>query len=427
MVVPIVISKKEILSLYNKASEKEINETLVKLGPLERAFSSFLNAEAKLKTVKPSELVHLFDECSDTRISVDGLYSVLWQLCPGGDIVGHHEVNMLVDHLRLRTSSFLERSGKLHRIAEHDHAFGSGGDFVKTIHATTSACIILAPLVKFCKTGTVNVTSHYGSSQAIAGMGYSEGEFIPAKVNHLLEKYGFAFVSLASLGYPYSQKLREARKRLWDIASSSLHQNYNAGIGKWRTILQNTEVPIDIFKIISPNAQLLNPLHHSTGVCHISMIPYVLSVYLHLGCQGVIVHGYDGIDEVSNASVDEIFPNNVFIHIGREYVKIVEFSPDDIGIVRCSIEEIQEDEDIAVEAKEFWNIISGVEKGPKREFLVANAAALLVASGKVKFDGENLIEMMSRCVTMVNDLIDSGRSYENFKRLVDEVQGTILD
>lgn len=414
----VVLKKCELRSLYNGASEQERYRVLTKLGPLKNTFSTFLDTEENLERLDFQKIAHLFDSCFDSGVSVDGLCNVLYELSPGNGAIGHHEVNAIVDHLRLQVRQRLAQRGKPLPLAEHDHAFGSGGDFVKTIHATTSACIILSPIVHFCKTGTMNVTSHYGSSQIVAGMGYAENEFTPSDINYLLSQYGFAFVSLSSLGVPYSQSLKEARKLLWDDTVSLIQQRRSTESGAWRHALQMTDVPLDIFKIVSPNAQLLNPRHHSTGVCHLKMIPYVLSIFLHLDTEGVITHAYDGIDEISNASVDSIYPNNLIVRVGKEDVTIVEFSPEDIGIARCAPAAIAEDDTIGAEAEEFWRIVSGASIGARRDFLIANAAALLVANGKYEENGDELLDTFARCVGIANGLIDSGKSYKHFHGLV---------
>lgn len=416
--ISVVIGKDELRSFYNGASDQERYHTLTKLGPLRTTFSAFLDDEADRKRPQFQKIAQLFDSCFEQGTSVDGLYNVLRELSPGNGIVGCDEVNKLVDHLRGQVQQRLAQRGRHLQLAEHNHAFGSGGDFIKTIHATTSACIILAPLVRFCKTGTVNVTSHYGSSQIVAEMGYAENEYEPSDVNYQLSQYGFSFVSLSSLGVPYSQSLKAARKVLWDDTVSLIDQRWNREIGGWRRALQTTDVPLDILKIVSPNAQLLNPRRHSTGVCHLKMIPYVLSTFLHLDTEGVVTHAYDGIDEISNAAVDSIYPNNLVIRVGKEDVTILEFSPEDIGIARCAPQAISEADSIAAEAEEFWRILSGTDTGAKRDFLVANAGALLVANGKYQDNGDELLDTFGRCVEIVNDLIDSGKSYENFHDLV---------
>ena len=61
---------------------------------------------------------------------------------------------------------------------------------------------------------------------------------------------------------------------------------------------------------------------------------------------------------------------------------------EDIGLSRTIIEEIHDEEIVEDEASAFWQIISGVERGPKMDFITANVAALLVAGDKISYSDE---------------------------------------
>jgi anthranilate phosphoribosyltransferase len=415
-----VISKRDLQLLYSNGPTREQAKVLAQLGPLQQPFNKFIENERTLDPIDDSKLVELFLACDDSKKNVSQVIDVLHQLSPGNGKVGFRQVNHLVDYLRERIFRLIERQGKHVALHAHDHAFGSGGDFKKTIHATTNACIVAAPLVTICKTGTTNVTSHHGSSQTIKSIGYNKQSFDANHINHILSKYGFAFVSLVSLGFPYSRTLKSARKSFWNEAVSIINKQLEINQQNWQDTLKGAEIPIDIFKIVSPNAQVLDPLHHSTGVCHLSMIPYVLSIYLHLNSKGVIVHSYDGIDEISTASTTYTLssPNNLILKVDSDEVTILEFSPEDIGLSRTTIEAIQEEEIVEDEASDFWRIISGVERGPKRDFITANVAALLVAGGKISYSDEGLVGQLRMGVHIAEELIDSGKSYENFKKLI---------
>jgi anthranilate phosphoribosyltransferase len=298
------------------------------------------------------------------------------------------------------------------------------------MHATTSASIVAAPLVTICKTGTTNVTSHHGSYQAMRELGYNQIEVNPAHLKNLLVKYNFAFVSLAALGFPYSDALKEARKKLWAKNLSEVNRRYRPEKNNWQEVVKNLDIhlDIDIFKIVAPNAQVLNPVHHSTGVCHLGMIPYVIGIYLHLGNAGMIYHCYDGIDEVSNASVNvsRDVPNNLIVKVDSESITIAEFSPEDIGLERVSMEEIKEEKDLKDEINIFWQIISGEKEylKSKRDFIVANAALLLVTGNKVPNLDGNIVNQLRAGVDLAQYLIDSGKSRDNFSHLLLELRNS---
>jgi anthranilate phosphoribosyltransferase len=365
--------------------------------------------------------LRLFDACSDPERSTDELISILRTLSPGNGRVGYRQVNLLIDHLRTRIAQFMEvRHFFPHQLVPHDHVFGSGGDFFKTIHASTISSIVVAPLLTICKTGTNNVTSLHGSAQAMQQIGYGTYDLNVEQVNAELRNSGFAFISLGALGFPYSAQLKAAREYLWREAKQLFEAKCAVGKPGWQDAIQSTTIPLDIFKTVPLNAQVLYPQHHTTGVCAPGMLPYVLSIYLHLQSQGLIVYNYDSIDEVANASSDPTpyAPNNLLLHVSAEEIALAECSPEDLGFARAELSEIREEEDLDVVNDDFWNIISGRERGPKRDFIAANTAVLLVAAGQVPAESGDLIAQLRVGIKMVEDLIDSGRSEENFRHLL---------
>ncbi|MBE9005200.1 hypothetical protein IQ259_09120 [Fortiea sp. LEGE XX443] len=416
------ISKQDIQLLYSQIAASKKRHILSKFGTLEPVFQKFLETESKTESINNTDLIKTFDSCNDPSKNIAELTEILKNIAPGNGVIGFRQVNFFVDYLRQKIWQYLQEKGYKLNLIPHDHAFGSGGDFIKTMHATTSASIIVTPLVTICKTGTTNVTSHHGSSQAMTELGYNHIQVNPIYIRQSLEKYNFAFVSLADLGFPYSDNLREARKHLWQQNLTEINYKYNPANNNWTEILKNTDIAIDIFKIVSPNSQVLNPVHHSTGVCHLKMIPYVLAIYLHLGSKGIISHCYDGIDEISNAFVNQQqdIPNNIIIKIDDDSITIAEFSPEDIGIERVSIKEIAAEEDVKVEMKIFREILAGEKHcfQGKRDFLLANAGLLLLAANKVPNIHEDIVSQLKTGVQMAEYLIDSGKSEKNFYQLL---------
>ncbi len=418
------ISKEEFRLIYSTKLIRKNNPILDKLGVLKPVFENFIEIENNTQPIDYIELIQLFDSCSDNTKSIEDLIQTLRKISPGNGRVGFNEVNFIVEHLRNKVWKYLKDKQYSLDLIPHDHAFGSGGDFIKTIHATTHASIIAAPILTICKTGTGNITSLHGSSQAMMELGYNHIQVSPSSVKELLANYNFAFVSLADLGFPYSDKLKEARKKLWYQNLKKIQLRYKPTPYNWQEILKKTDIPIDIdiFKIVAPNAQVLNPVHHSTGVCHLAMIPYVLAIYLHLGSKGIIYHCYDGIDEISNACVNPIkgTPNNLVIKVDSENITIAEFSPEDIGLETVSIEEIKGGSDLKEEINIFREIIFEGKQcfKSKKDFLIANASLLLVAGEKVTNLHEDIIKQIKEGVKLAENLIDSGKSGNNFSRLL---------
>lgn len=402
-------------------SQERKEDILCQLGSLRPIFEQFLEHERQLHPPNNATLAATFDACSDPTQSPEMLLEFLHELAPGNGRIGHQQVNFLADHLRARVEGYLQRLGQpLEQLHTHDHVFGSGGDFCKTIHASTAAAITAAPLVKICKTGTTNVTSCHGSAQAMEIFGYHHQHLSIQTLNQELDQFGFTFVPLSALNFPYSQALKEARERLWHEAMDTLTQHCAVGAPQWQKTLRTTPITLDIFKIVSPNAQVLRPAHHSTGICSLPMLPFVLSLYLHLGSEGMIVHCYDGIDELSNASslMGEELPNNLLVQVTRDEVIFEECSPEDMGLTRAKLEDIQEEVDLGASQDEIWHILSGEKRGPKRDFIVLNAALLLVAQESNSQLDLDLSTQLQTAIQRIEKLIDSQRVANNFSALL---------
>ncbi|MDZ8237610.1 MAG: hypothetical protein RMZ69_10635 [Nostoc sp. ChiQUE01a] len=416
------ISKQDFRLLYSEGFLSEKRKIWKQMGFLGQVFEHFSEVENSNESINNTELIELFNTCSDHSKTIEELTETLRKLSPGNGRIGFNQVNFLVDYLRKKVWKYLQEKQCNINLVPHDHAFGSGGDFIKTMHATTNACIIVAPIITICKTGTGNITSPHGSAQAMIELGYNHIQFNPLSLKELLVRYNFAFVSLANLGFPYSDKLREARKQLWQQNLMEIYRRYEITKENWQEILKKTDIPIDIFKIVAPNAQVLNPVHHSTGVCHLGMIPYVLGIYLHLGSKGIIYHCYDGIDEISNACVNPLkdIPNNLIIKVDSENITIAEFSSEDIGLEIADIEEIKGEQELKEETNIYWEILFGEKQEfkSKRDFLVANAGLLLVAGEKVPNLHEDIVSQLKTGVKIAEYLIDSGKSAENLRQLL---------
>jgi anthranilate phosphoribosyltransferase len=421
---PVIIPKEDVQRLYSRASRARKHEVLSQLGPLEDVFAHFVENEERVAPLAHRDLITCFNTFFDSACDVATLVKVLKTLAPGNGQIGFRQVLVLVDELRKRVARFIENQETKLDLVPHDHAFGSGGDFSKTLHATTAAAILVAPRLRICKTGTTNVTALHGSSQAMEALGYDSPAFNVQAVNAQLIQYGFAFVALGSLGFPYSPALRAARKMLWEEATTLLQAQSRPGEPDWQRVFRDTSIPLDLLKIVSPNAQVLHPRHHSTGVAHLRMLPYVLGIYLHLGSEGIIVHGYDGIDEFSTASSDpsDTAPVNVLVKVEQDQVVLLEIAPEDLGLRRAPLAAIGETA-LSQETETFWQILTGAERGPRRDFVVANGALLLVAGEQVPADGYDLLDQLHAGVRIAERLIDSGVAAQNFQRLLGVLAG----
>ena len=94
-------------------------------------------------------------------------------------------------------------------------------------------------------------------------------------------------------------------------------------------------------------------------------------------------------------------------------VRYSEVSPEDFGLKRCALKDIAGGPP-EFNARVIRDIFSGVERGPRRDFLVLNNAATLYVSGKVPSIRDGL--------DLSRSLIDSGAAERKLQELVEASQ-----
>jgi anthranilate phosphoribosyltransferase len=129
-----------------------------------------------------------------------------------------------------------------------------------------------------------------------------------------------------------------------------------------------------VFNLLGP---LTNPARAEAqvlGVYSFAMLDVMAEALAHLGIEhALVVHGEDGLDEISvcgATNVAEVKAGEV-----RRYV----LAPEDFGVARAPLATLRGGTP-AENAEIILRIIDG-ERGPRRDIVVMNAAAALVASG----------------------------------------------
>jgi anthranilate phosphoribosyltransferase len=116
-----------------------------------------------------------------------------------------------------------------------------------------------------------------------------------------------------------------------------------------------------------------------------------------------VVHGADGLDEISTTG-----PTTVF-QVEENSVQKGRWQPADFGLPEAKLEDLQGG-DNETNAAIIRSILEG-EIGPKRDLVVANAAAAL-------FVARRAIELKS-AVAMAADSIDSGAARRKLEKLIE--------
>jgi len=253
---------------------------------------------------------------------------------------------------------------------------GTGGDSSGTFNISTAASFVVAGSgVKVAKHGNRSMTSRSGSADVLEALGV-DITLPREKVAECIETIG--------LGFMYAPSLHPAMKH---------------AIGARKSLAVRT-----VFNILGPLCNPAGVKRQVLGVFDGKFTDQMAEVLKLLGAEHVmIVHGNDGLDEISTTDATkytELTPDGD-IHLGM-------ISPSDFGFPTSSPESLLGGEPVD-NAEIIQNIIDG-KRGSHRDIVVINAAAGIKVGGKAKslIDGIKLAE----------ESIDSGSAKKVLESLV---------
>jgi len=252
---------------------------------------------------------------------------------------------------------------------------GTGGDASGTFNVSTATAFVVAGAgLKVAKHGNRSVSSLCGSADVVETLGINI-ELSPAKVARCVDEVG--------IGFLYAPLLHTAMKHV-------MAARREMGI---RTV----------FNMLGP---LTNPAGANAqiiGVYSDALTEPLARVLAELGTlRAFVVHGRDGLDEISNTGST---------HISEVHEGVVRSStviPEDFGLPRAVIQDLRGG-DREENADIIRRVLAG-EPGPRRDIVLMNAAAALVVGGKARDFKEG--------VAQAAQAIDSGAAAERLSGLI---------
>jgi anthranilate phosphoribosyltransferase len=251
---------------------------------------------------------------------------------------------------------------------------GTGGDNSCAINVSTLAALVSAGAgVIVAKHGNRSVSSQCGSADLLETLGVKV-DFSVGVAEKMLKEIGITFL-FAPIYHPAMKNVAPVRKEL--------------GI---RTL----------FNILGPLCNPAEVKHQLVGVFSPDWLKPMAEALEDFGAKHVlVVHGMDGVDEISMSGptrVCELNQGKIF-----EY----EISPEKLGFSSVPRSEIKggsakENGEIAL------RILKG-EKGSCRNWVVFNSAAALYAADNVP--------TIEKGIRVAEETIDSGRALEKLKLL----------
>jgi len=162
-----------------------------------------------------------------------------------------------------------------------------------------------------------------------------------------------------------------------------------------------------IFNILGPLSNPAGARYGVLGVYHRDLVPVLAEAALALGAVRLfVVHGLDGLDELTTTNASRV------AEVNHGAVRCYEVHPSDVGLAPAAAEDLK-----GGDAKENAAIIRTLlagEKGPRRDIVLFNAAAAIVAGGKAA-DLRQGVAAAARAV-------DSGAAGKKLEALVKATQ-----
>ena len=242
---------------------------------------------------------------------------------------------------------------------------GTGGDASGTFNISTATAFVAAGAgVRVAKHGNRSISSKCGSADVMEALGINIQ--LPAeRAAQCLREIGICFLYAPDL-HPSMKQVQKVRREL-----------------RLRTM----------FNLLGP---LTNPAHASgqvVGVYALDLVEKLAEALSMLGLhRALVVHGRDGLDEITITG-----PTRV-AEARDGSVRTYEVDPEEFGMKRATLADLAGG-DAAENAAIVRSILDG-EKSPRRDVVLLNSAAALVAAGRA--------DHLAKGIPFVMKSIDSG-------------------
>ena len=255
---------------------------------------------------------------------------------------------------------------------------GTGGDLLGTFNISTiSAFVVAGEGISIAKHGNRSVTSKCGSADLLEALDVKI-DLPPKEVEEVIEKIG--------IGFMFAPVFHSAMKH---------------AIGPRRELGIRT-----VFNILGPLTNPANADAQVLGVFDPGLTEKMAGVLADLSVKRALVaHGLDGLDEISTVGETQISE----LKDGR--VETYTIAPEDYGFSRV-LPKALSGGDAEFNAGLARDILTGAEKGPRRDIVLLNAGAAIYAGGKA--------DSIKEGIELARQSITSGRAYEKLLALAAE-------
>jgi anthranilate phosphoribosyltransferase len=252
---------------------------------------------------------------------------------------------------------------------------GTGGDASGTFNISTATAFVTAGAgVRVAKHGNRSISSKCGSADVMESLGVNI-QISAERAAACLREVGICFLFAPDLHLSMKQ-VQKVRREL-----------------RLRTL----------FNLLGP---LTNPARASgqvVGVYALDMVEKLAEALSMLGLhRALVVHGLDGLDEITISGPTRI------AEARDGAVRTYEVDPEEFGMKRAALDDICGG-DAAENAPILRDVLSG-QKSPRRDVVVLNTAAALVAARRV--------DRLQEGVPLAEKSIDSGAAARKLEAMV---------
>jgi anthranilate phosphoribosyltransferase len=254
---------------------------------------------------------------------------------------------------------------------------GTGGDGSHTFNISTAAAFVAAGAgLTVAKHGNRAMSSICGSADVLEGLG----------VKIELDAEGVArCLKDAGIGFMFAPKFHPAMRFAGPVRRE-------IGI---RTA----------FNILGPLTNPARARHQVLGVASATLAEKLAHALSRLDtAHALVVHGDGGVDELTLSG-----PNMIYDVRGGQQPSVQMVAPEDLGLARAPQEALRGG-DVTINTAILRAILCGEDTGPRRDVVLLNASAALVAG--------DLAGDLAAGLTMARASIDEGKARERLARMV---------
>lgn len=253
-----------------------------------------------------------------------------------------------IDEIAGGVSVLREKSTRVKAPGNAIDTCGTGGDASGTYNVSTAVALVIAACgVPVAKHGNRSLSSKSGSSEVLEQLGVKI-DLSPEQVEACIKK--------ANIGFMMAPVYHTAMKHVGPVRQS---------LG-FRTI----------FNLMGPLSNPALPKRQLVGVFDAKWLEPFAEVLKKLGAEKAwIVHGADGLDELSTTGISQV------AELKDGIIYTFEVSPEDVGLKRVQLSELVGG-DPAHNAEALQEVVEG-KQNAYRDIVLFNAGAALVVADAV--------------------------------------------